>query len=482
MPRALAVGILAVISAVWGAATNGYADPRGDTLAERAYNALPAEDRIALQAMLIATGHQNAVPNVSFNRRILAAIREFQISRGQTASGVLNAEQVKTLSDRAMNFFRMWSFEKAHHPKTGHSIWIPMGLELDEARDAHGITWRRDGVVSITFRELSHGDISRAHKDAMRALTDTGREIDYEVKRRDFFVVTASDEAANIKHYQRFQRIGSRFVGFEMFWNAAIPGLHLDRAVVLMSASLWSSATGAPFIDPPRSSAASPGNDGEIPRTATNPNHAISGTGFFVSRDGYVLTNAHVIEGCIEPRVRDSAGTKSIGTIAARDVTNDLALVKTSLVPVEVAIFRTGRLRLGEGIAAFGFPLSSVLASSGNFTLGNVTALAGPKDDSRFIQFSAPVQTGNSGGPLLDTAGNVVGVVSSKLDVLKIAASSGDIPQNVNFAITSAISKNFLEVHRVNISNGEDGSAKNAIDVGEKARAMSVYIECVATR
>ena len=99
--------------------------------------------------------------------------------------------------------------------------------------------------------------------------------------------------------------------------------------------------------------------------------------------------------------------------------------------------------RLGEGVAAFGYPHVDLLSSSGNFTLGNITALSGIGDDSREVQISAPVQSGNSGGPLLDMGGNIVGIVASKLDALKVAARGGDLPQNVNFAIKSSLLASF---------------------------------------
>src|ERR1700730_17779896 len=80
--------------------------------------------------------------------------------------------------------------------------------------------------------------------------------------------------------------------------------------------------------------------------------------------------------------------------------------------PTTFASLRSG-VHLGERVALFGFPLAGLLATSGNFTLGNVTAVAGLGDDTRIIQISASVQPGNSGGPLLDYSGNVVGVVES---------------------------------------------------------------------
>ena len=100
------------------------------------------------------------------------------------------------------------------------------------------------------------------------------------------------------------------------------------------------------------------------------------------------------------------------GRLVARDTTNDLALLKVDFNSSHIASLRFA-VRLGENVEAIGYPLSQVLATTGNFTTGNVTALAGIGDDSRYIQISAPIQPGNSGGPLLDENGNLVGIVTS---------------------------------------------------------------------
>ena len=79
-----------------------------------------------------------------------------------------------------------------------------------------------------------------------------------------------------------------------------------------------------------------------------------------------------------------------------------------------------------------------MISSSLNMTIGNVSALAGLGDDTRSLQFTAPIHPGNSGGPLVDASGNVVGVVTSKLSPLWTAKNIGDVPQNVNFALKAS--------------------------------------------
>ncbi|HET6374803.1 MAG TPA: serine protease, partial [Methylocella sp.] len=202
-----------------------------------------------------------------------------------------------------------------------------------------------------------------------------------------------------------------------------------------------------------------------------------SGTGFFVTKQGHVLTNNHVVENCGVIRVFVNPGEWSDARILAEDATNDLALLTTDLAPPRVATLRTGS-RLGEFVAAFGYPHLDILATSGNFTQGNVTALAGIGDDSRYLQISVPVQAGNSGGPLLDQSGNLAGVVTSKLNVLKIAEASGDFPQNVNFALKASVVASFLDNNGIPYATGVKEAALKPEDLADRAKSMSVIILC----
>jgi len=214
-----------------------------------------------------------------------------------------------------------------------------------------------------------------------------------------------------------------------------------------------------------------------VPTPEPQPPTANSGTGFFITSDGSVITNAHVVRDCSEIHVATGQGNYVVAHLVARDTTNDLALLKVDVSPSHVASLRLA-VRLGENIEAFGYPLSQVLATTGNFTTGNVTALAGIRDDSRYLQISAPVQPGNSGGPLLDENGNLVGIVSSKLNFISEIKDVGDIPQNVNFAIKASIAANFLQDNYVKFQIGDATQIMKAADLADQAKALSVYIEC----
>jgi S1-C subfamily serine protease len=215
------------------------------------------------------------------------------------------------------------------------------------------------------------------------------------------------------------------------------------------------------------------------PTPAPKPEHvASSGTGFFVTADGAVVTNAHVVEDCSAIHVTSDQGATAVAKVVARDARNDLAVLQSGLAARKAAAFRTS-IRLGGAVEAFGYPLTEVLSKSGNFTLGNVSALVGLGEDSRYLQISAPVQPGNSGGPLLDQNGNLVGVVSAKLNALRLmVATNGDIAQNVNFAIKSSIVASFLEANGIGYATGAATQPMQPADLADQAKGISVYVEC----
>jgi serine protease Do len=208
------------------------------------------------------------------------------------------------------------------------------------------------------------------------------------------------------------------------------------------------------------------------------PQGPTSGTGFFVTYEGDILTNAHVVRGCVSVSAGMPGYQMQSVYVAARDHANDLALLKSNLRPSSVPTLRIG-VRTGEGIALYGFPLAGLLPSTGNFTIGNVTATSGLRDDSRMLQISAPVQQGNSGGPVMDQGGGVVGIVVGKLSTALVVKEMGDIPQNVNFAIKTSVILNFLEANGVRSVNNSVATPSIApADLADRAKLFAVFLIC----
>jgi S1-C subfamily serine protease len=204
-----------------------------------------------------------------------------------------------------------------------------------------------------------------------------------------------------------------------------------------------------------------------------------TGTGFFVSTAGHILTNAHVVDECRQLSVQPLGGLPEAARVMALDRTNDLALILSPIKPPYVPVLSTA-VRTGDTVAVYGFPLSGGLSRTGNFTVGTISAIAGLYDNTSQIQISAPVQPGNSGGPVLDGTGNIIGVVVSKLNALAVANKINDIPQNVNFAIKSSVALNFLETNSVPFQSPTLIATIPLTnpDLAERARTFTVFITC----
>jgi S1-C subfamily serine protease len=111
--------------------------------------------------------------------------------------------------------------------------------------------------------------------------------------------------------------------------------------------------------------------------------------------------------------------------------------------PLPIVVSRT--VNLGGTVATVGFPDIGLQSFSPKLAKGEIASLSGAQDDARYFQISVPVQPGNSGGALVDGHGNVVGIVSAKLDAATALASSGALPENVNYAVKSSFLLSFLE-------------------------------------
>jgi S1-C subfamily serine protease len=205
----------------------------------------------------------------------------------------------------------------------------------------------------------------------------------------------------------------------------------------------------------------------------------VSGSGLVVGTRGYIITNEHVVRGCIAPRVLDSANASYPAHIAATDAANDLALLKIDHSWPQTASFRDGpEPRAGDPVIVAGYPLPGLVAATMSVTDGSVTTLAGPRGDSRLLQISAPVQPGNSGGPLLDRNGQVAGVVVGTLNGMVLAMATGILPQNVNFAIKAEIVRSFLDSNGVAYAHSRDAHEMSPADIGERARKFTVHVQC----
>jgi TPR repeat protein len=184
--------------------------------------------------------------------------------------------------------------------------------------------------------------------------------------------------------------------------------------------------------------------DDQDQNTVAVPQVDTTGSGFFVTSDGHFITNHHVVADAVRIRVRTAAGTFPAAVIRS-DPTNDIAILKVQGEFRALPVRGSRGLKLADHVATLGYPNPDLQGVASKYSSGEVAALSGPGDDPRFLQISVPIQSGNSGGPLVDTSGRVVGVVVSQLDKIATLKLTGNLPENVNYAIKGTILLGVME-------------------------------------
>ena len=197
-----------------------------------------------------------------------------------------------------------------------------------------------------------------------------------------------------------------------------------------------------------------------------------SGTGFSINREGYLITNEHVVRSCSNHKVfHDDKIYDAV--IIAKDDDLDLAIVKTStaITPLEMSFAVT--TRTGEAVTAIGYPLFDELGVNLKVTSGIISSLDGYRGEDISFQFSAPIQPGNSGGPLVNNLNQVVGVATASL--------TGDDISNVGFAIKGAVVQRFLAENAIRFTTGSESSREpvSIPDIAERAERSVFLILCL---
>jgi S1-C subfamily serine protease len=196
-----------------------------------------------------------------------------------------------------------------------------------------------------------------------------------------------------------------------------------------------------------------------------------------------VLTNNHVVKGCKAVLIKGRNAAPVPARIDAIDPKNDLAIVKfdpAAAVGTPAVFRRESRpAKLGESIGVIGYPLMGILSAEPKATFGQINSIAGFNNDYTLLQISAPVQPGNSGGPVLDGAGSVIGVVVSQAS-MALAAITGAVPQNVNFAIRGEFAQIFLTAHGVKFSTSGSQRRLETDEVAALGQKSTVLVVCAA--
>ena len=209
-----------------------------------------------------------------------------------------------------------------------------------------------------------------------------------------------------------------------------------------------------------------------------------TGTGFVVSPSGHIVTNSHVIDGCTGDIKGNLAGEAAmVLRVVSSDATNDLALLRAPATASfkDFARIRDRSMHSGDSVVAIGFPLHGYLSSDLTVTTGIVSSLSGFRNHTGRLQISAAIQSGNSGGPLFDMSGQVAGVVVAKLNALRMIKETGQLTENIIFAIKTGALRDFLDNSVVRYQTAEPKGELKAAEIAANARAYTMLISCIGT-
>ena len=203
-----------------------------------------------------------------------------------------------------------------------------------------------------------------------------------------------------------------------------------------------------------------------------------SGTGFFVTDSGHILTSLHVVKNSTKVVVLH-AGRRVPATKVGSDEPHDLALLKADIASAPLAVGSSASVRLGQGVFTVGFPNIEVQGKDPKLTRGEISSLRGLLDEPNSFQVSVPVQPGNSGGPLMVLDGTVVGLLQMRLEPVETFLISGSMPQNVNYAVKSDLIRKFLEstpATKGKLKNAATGDSRRFEAVVEKVTESTVLV------
>lgn len=214
------------------------------------------------------------------------------------------------------------------------------------------------------------------------------------------------------------------------------------------------------------------------PKKEPIPANISQGTGFVINQDGYIVTNSHVVANYNQCSYLPENQSRATAKIVRRDREMDLALLKADRSFKKFARLSNKDSGKGQEVLAIGYPIQSYLASQQILTSGLISATAGLDNNSVHVQHTASIQPGNSGGPLFNYSGSIVGVNVSTINYKKLLTEKNILVQNINFAIKSSSLKQFLDSAGVKYSTSISGSVLKPEVIAKDSEDFILKIEC----
>lgn len=437
-------------------------------------------DKRFLQAALALEGYYNGLLDGAWGRGSQDAFERhametFDIDKPANAHAAwLAVSAMRRISEEG------WELKNVGY--LGISMFMPSAhMRLTEEDGTQEIWEHETKDLAVLFDDLDLSGLASAHERLASEPKRIGQP--YEVRGEDTWVTSVGTSDGSL--YARSDKIQGT-------WSTVLiaAGYDAKSDIALISSSIRRGPPSEMFptengvlmtyvsqfldvLSEEDSEAPETGMVSSTPPSVPDEQGGFTGTAFFINGDGIALTNAHVVEECGTVTL-DGKPAEILNVSAAFD----LAALKL-MVPAETEWlpFAKHDAGLNADITIAGYPLHGLLGGL-NVSRGSVSSMKGLAGDETSIQISAPVQPGNSGGPAINSSGGVVGVVVSKLNALALAGETGDIAQNVNFAIRGTLAKVFLASNGIAYTEIENGAYLAPEDAAKRLQATTLLVEC----
>lgn len=477
----LIVPLLALLLLV---AAPSYADLR---TSEEWFSALGYEDRIALQTQLAVLGYYDRLIDAEFGPGTFRALSSFESNEAQSPDGVLSENQRLSLTRLAAAKTEELGLEFVENSELGMQLALPTNIVgAYRARGSNsnspislggtkGYFSSDELLLALPFN-ASHSDIGREgvtysdlglkglYSELLKSVPTSERG--YAGLAGNRFVISGNTGSSTDiwRYYITASDNGTSVLGIFVIYHHSYD--RVGSLISVLNASLMAAVTGEGVKDQPF--AVLP------PEPTPTPKYA-SGTGFFFNAYGMIATNFHVAGQC-ESITVVNFGT---ATLLKGSGTSDLAVIKVSGASPASAVIRSTPPSLAESVLLMGYPLSNALNSSLNVSTGIVSAETGYEGDADTFTTNAGIQPGNSGGPLLDSQGNVLGVAVAKLDERQMLADAGTTGSNVGFGIKNTVLADFLKEFDHSLADHDDSQPDETPQaISGIAKEFTVQIVC----
>jgi peptidoglycan hydrolase-like protein with peptidoglycan-binding domain len=387
-------------------------------------NAMAQATRLALQSDLAWIGQYNGAISGEVSERMVAAIKEFQKSRGGRQTGVLNPQERTVLAETAKRRQENVGWKIVTDPGTGARLGIPTKLAPQQSSDANGAKWTSStGTIQIQLSRRKEANPTTA-KLADREKKESGRAVDYTVVKPDFFVLSGLQGLK--KFYLRGTFRGDEVRVLTILYDQATENT-VEPVVIAMSSAFNPFPSGTQIAGPP-------------PRKTVE-----YGTGVVVSDDGAIVADRQVTDGCLAITIAGYGNADHV----AEDKDHDLALLRI------YGVRGLKPLGLGNGTAPSGVEVTGIAdpqnqggAAAASSVKATVTQVSSGGD----LALSPAPAVGFSGAAALDADGKFAGL--ALLKPMVVAGTPNATPAAQAALVPADAVRDFLKANGVNTADG----------------------------